>query len=112
MCVEEAYFTFTMSPVFDPGAPHHTPAVANIVVDTSENIIRQRRLRTVGEVAACTLATCAYDACSNIASMYVIDQLYFSHSPEILKGSTDITFAMFYILNEQAGSQVVRFGVS
>ena len=83
---EEAYFSFSYSPIYD-----ETGKVAGIfcpVIETTEKIIGERRLRTLRDLAA---------RCKGAES----EQAVFESASEVLAANLhDVPFAMIYSLDE------------
>ena len=81
---EESYFTFTYSPVHD-----ETSGVGGVfcaVVETTDKVIEERRLRLLNALADGRRAPTAAAACAHAAS-------------EIAREAKDIPFAVFYLFD-------------
>ncbi|MBD2436843.1 PAS domain S-box protein [Nostoc sp. FACHB-110] len=93
--LEETYFTFSYSPIRD-----ETGGVGGVfcaVIETTERVIGERRLRTLRELAANTAATQTVTAAYSIVADTLAQNL------------TDIPFALLYQI-ESAGTQARLVG--
>jgi PAS domain S-box-containing protein len=82
---EESYFTFTYSPIRD-----ETGGVGGVfcaVVETTDKVIEERRLRLLNALAEAARAATPAEACAHAAA-------------EIARASTDVPFALLYLLDE------------
>lgn len=95
--VEECYFTFSYSPIRDESGG--VGGVFTAVTETTQQVLGERRLRTLRELAANTFeAKTAGEACRIAA--------------EVLANNTDdLPFALLYLLDAQ-GKQVTLAGAS
>jgi len=84
---EESYFTFTYSPIRDESGA--VGGVFCAVLETTEKVIEERRLRLLNALADAMQATTASDACAIAAA-------------HIERASQDIPFALFYLFDERA----------
>jgi signal transduction histidine kinase/DNA-binding response OmpR family regulator len=82
---EESYFTFTYSPVRDEAG--NVGGVMCAVLETTEKIIEERRLRLLNALAEATQAKTPADACVIAAA-------------QIARSPSDVPFALFYLLDE------------
>lgn len=81
---EESYFTFTYSPIRD-----ETGGVGGVfcaVVETTDKVIEERRLRLLNALAEASRAQSPAEACSHSAA-------------EIARSSADVPFALIYLLD-------------
>ncbi len=81
---EEAYFTFTYSPIRD-----ETGGIGGVfcaVVETTEKVIEERRLRLFNALAEASHARTPQEACARAAE-------------EIARAPNDIPFALLYLLD-------------
>jgi signal transduction histidine kinase/CheY-like chemotaxis protein len=85
---EESYFTFTYSPVRDEAGL--VGGVLCAVLETTDKIIEERRLRLLNSLIEMTEASTPADACRIAAA-----QLERAHS--------DVPFALLYLLDEATG---------
>lgn len=98
---EESYFTFTYSPVRTETG--HIGGVLCAVLETTEKIIEERRLRLLNALAGVTRAQTPDDACRLAAA-------------EITKFPGDVPFALLYLIDESmhvarlAGSANIEVG--
>ena len=85
---EESYFTFTYSPVRD-----ETGGVGGVfcaVVETTEKVIEERRLRLLNALAEGARAQTLAQACAHAAA-------------EIARAPSDVPFAILYLLDKRTG---------
>jgi len=95
--LEETYFTFSYSPIRD-----ETGGVGGVfcaVIETTERVINERRLRTLRELASNTAAA------KTVATAYSIVAETLTHNP------ADIPFALLYRV-ESAGTQARLVGTA
>ncbi|GBE90299.1 ATP-binding protein [Nostoc cycadae] len=95
--LEETYFTFSYSPIRD-----ETGGVGGVfcaVIETTERVISERRLRTLRELAANTAAT------KTVAAAYTI------LTETLAQNLADIPFAVLYRVESQ-GTQARLVGIS
>jgi signal transduction histidine kinase/DNA-binding response OmpR family regulator len=88
---EESYFTFTYSPIHD-----ESNAVAGVfcaVIETTEKVIEERRLRLLNALAEGAQAKTREGACAAAAS-------------QIARFSSDVPFALVYLVDDR--TQVAR----
>jgi PAS domain S-box-containing protein len=81
---EESYFTFTYSPIRD-----ETGGIGGVfcaVVETTDKVIEERRLRLLNALAEATRAKSPAEACAHAAA-------------EIARAPADIPFALIYLLS-------------
>ncbi|MBD0314185.1 MAG: diguanylate cyclase, partial [Microcoleus sp. T3-bin5] len=84
--IEEAYFTFSHSPIRDESG--RVVGIFQAVTETTERVLDQRRLRTLHDLATkATTAQVAEDACRIAAET-------------LTNNAADIPFALLYLLNE------------
>ena len=81
---EESYFTFTYSPIRDESSG--VGGVFCAVVETTDKVIEERRLRLLNALAEGRRAGSATDACLHAAS-------------EIQQAQKDVPFALFYLFD-------------
>ena len=82
---EESYFTFTYSPIRD-----ETGGVGGVfcaVVETTDKVIEERRLRLLNALAEGARAPAPAEACAHAAA-------------EIARAPTDVPFALLYLLDD------------
>lgn len=82
---EESYFTFTYSPIRD-----ETGGVGGVfcaVVETTDKVIEERRLRLLNALAGATRAPNPAEACAVVAA-------------EIARAPADVPFALIYLLKD------------
>jgi PAS domain S-box-containing protein len=82
---EESYFTFTYSPIRD-----ETGGVGGVfcaVMETTEKVIEERRLRLLNALAEASRAQSRAEACAHAAA-------------EIASSSADVPFALIYLLDD------------
>ena len=82
---EESYFTFTYSPVSDESGG--VGGVFCAVVETTEKVIEERRLRLLNDLAQATRAHTQQEACVSVAA-------------ELTRYQHDVPFALVYLLSE------------
>jgi signal transduction histidine kinase/DNA-binding response OmpR family regulator len=88
---EEGYFTFTYSPIHDESGG--IGGVLCAVLETTEKVIEDRRLRLLSALADATQARTKEDACAHAAA-------------QIARFGNDVPFALLYLLDE--GARVAR----
>ncbi|HTB58082.1 MAG TPA: ATP-binding protein [Polyangia bacterium] len=89
---EESYFTFTYSPIRD-----ETGGVGGVfcaVVETTDKVIEERRLRLLNALAEAARAPTPADACAHAAA-------------EIARAPADLPFALLYLLDEAGVATLV-----
>ncbi|HSY39724.1 MAG TPA: HAMP domain-containing sensor histidine kinase, partial [Polyangia bacterium] len=89
---EESYFTFTYSPIRD-----ETGGVGGVfcaVVETTDKVIEERRLRLLNALAEAARAPTPADACAHAAA-------------EIARAPTDVPFALVYLTDEAGVATLV-----
>jgi signal transduction histidine kinase/DNA-binding response OmpR family regulator len=84
---EESYFTFTYSPIRDESGG--VGGVFCAVMETTEKVIEERRLRLLNALAEATRAGTKEEACSRAAA-------------QIARFPDDVPFALLYLLDENA----------
>jgi len=82
---EESYFTFTYSPIHDESGG--VGGVFCAVIETTEKVIEERRLRLLNALAEATQAKTQADACAHAAA-------------QIARFPGDVPFALLYLLDE------------
>ena len=86
---EEGYFTFTYSPIRD-----ETGGVGGVfcaVLETTDKVIEERRLRLLNALADATQAKTPEEACALAAA-------------QIARASNDVPFALLYLLDEASST--------
>lgn len=87
---EECYFNFTFSPIRGEGG--RVEGIFNAVVETTERVLGERRLRTLSDLGACVQeARRAEEACERAARI-------------LERNAADVPFAMIYLL-DAAGTE-------
>ncbi|HTB57118.1 MAG TPA: ATP-binding protein [Polyangia bacterium] len=89
---EESYFTFTYSPIRD-----ETGGVGGVfcaVVETTDKVIEERRLRLLNALAEAARAPTPADACAHAAA-------------EIARAPADVPFALLYLLDDAGVATLV-----
>ena len=89
---EESYFTFTYSPIRD-----ETGGVGGVfcaVVETTDKVIEERRLRLLNALAEAARAPTPADACAHAAA-------------EIARAPIDVPFALLYLTGDAGVSRLV-----
>jgi PAS domain S-box-containing protein len=84
---QESYFTFTYSPIRDEATK--VGGVFCAVVETTEQVIEERRLRLLNALAAATQADTPELACEQVAA-------------QLATATNDVPFALLYMLDESA----------
>jgi signal transduction histidine kinase len=84
---EECYFTFTYSPIHDESGG--VGGVFCAVMETTERVIEERRLRLLNSLAETTKAKTPGEACAHAAAL-------------IARDPSDVPFALLYLLDESA----------
>ena len=82
--VDEGYFTFVHTPIRDPSG--RTAGVCCAIIETTERVVGERRLRTLHQLAAGTAAASSPEAACRAAAVAL------DGDPD------DVPFAMFYLL--------------
>ncbi len=88
---EESYFTFTYSPIHDESGG--VGGVFCAVIETTEKVIEERRLRLLNALAQATQSRTKEDACAHAAA-------------QIARFPNDVPFALLYLIDE--GGHVAR----
>src|SRR5580704_6110452 len=89
---EESYFTFTYSPIRD-----ETGGVGGVfcaVVETTDKVIEERRLRLLNALAEAARAPTPADACAHAAA-------------EIARATVDVPFALLYLTDDAGVATLV-----
>src|SRR6188768_4389166 len=84
---EESYFTFTYSPVRNEAG--QVGGVLCAVLETTDKVIEERRLRLLSALANATIAKTKEEACVIVAR-------------EITQAANDVPFALLYLLDSSA----------
>ncbi len=84
---EEGYFTFTYSPIHDESGG--VGGVFCAVMETTEKVIEERRLRLLNALAEATQAGTTEEACAHAAA-------------QIARFPDDVPFALLYLIDESA----------
>jgi signal transduction histidine kinase len=91
--VEEAYFTYSYSPIKD--AQGRIGGVFSAVNETTERVLSERRLQILRELGERTAEVKTVDAaCRTVA--------------DVLTGKPDVTFALLYLLSEDEHALVLK----
>jgi PAS domain S-box-containing protein len=88
---EESYFTFTYSPIRD-----ETSGVGGVfcaVVETTDKVIEERRLRLLNALAEAARAPTPAQACARAAT-------------EIARAASDVPFALLYLLDDSGAAKL------
>jgi PAS domain S-box-containing protein len=94
---EESYFTFTYSPIRD-----ETGGVGGVfcaVVETTDKVIEERRLRLLNALAEAARARSPAEACLHAAA-------------ELVRAPDDVPFALIYLLDDGGGSATLAGAAS
>jgi len=84
---EESYFTFTYSPVRNEAG--QVGGVLCAVLETTEKVIEERRLRLLNALANATIAKTKAEACAIVAK-------------ELTQAPNDVPFALLYLLDSSS----------
>ncbi len=82
---EECYFDYTFSPI--RGESGEVEGIFNAVIETTERVVGERRLRTLRELAG------------NVGEARTVDVACQLTGQTLLRASADIPFALFYLLS-------------
>jgi signal transduction histidine kinase/DNA-binding response OmpR family regulator len=85
---EESYFTFTYGPIHDESGG--VGGVFCAVIETTEKVVEERRLRLLNALARATQAKTKGDACAHAAE-------------QLVRFPSDIPFALLYLIDDPAG---------